>query len=534
MYPKFFTCLKNGDFKKNFFQDLFAGIAIGIISLPMIMAFSMASGLPPERGLFTGIVAGFIISFLGGSRVQIGGPTGAFVIVIYSIVERHGYEGLVIATLLAGVMMIGMAFARAGSLLKYIPYPVVTGFTAGIAINLFTSQIKDFFGFSIHNMPADFLEKIPLYAEHFSNGAWNGWALAIGSLSLISLFGLRKKYPKIPGNILVVGIATVVVYFFNLPVETIESKFGGIPSMLPAAYFPKISLHQIQILLPDAIAIALLSSIESLLSAAVADKITGTRHRSSAELLATGVANILSPIFGGIPATGAIARTAANARMGANTPFAGMMHAVTLFILMVVFSSAAAKIPLVILAAILMFVAWNMSEKEHIAMICKGPKTDVLMLFVTMALTLLMDIIVAVEVGMILAAFFFMKKMAQNTHITSTESSHFPEGVTVYELNGPLFYGISEKLHQKFISTDPKPRAFVFRLNQAPIIDSTAVHTLQEIANHCSKSEISFFLSDVHENNKQLFKKMGLSEAYLCTNLDEALDRIEKQNAPLV
>lgn len=532
LYPKFFTCLKQGYSKETFLKDLFAGITIGIISLPLVMAFSIAAGLPPERGLYTGVVAGFIISFLGGSRVQIGGPTGAFVVVIYSIAERHGYEGLVIATILAGVIMIGMAFANAGALLKYIPYPVITGFTAGLSVSVFSSQIKDLFGLPIAKLPADFLEKWALYIQHFGNGALNFWALGLGIATVVLIVILRNKFPKVPGAALAVGLGTLIAYLFDFPIETIQSKFGGIPSMIPNPSLPSISFHQIQLLLPDAIAIALLSSVESLLSAVVADKATGFRHRSSAELLAHGIANIFSPIFGGIPATGALARTAANARLGATTPLAGITHAATLFILMFFFSVPAAKIPLATLAGVLIYVAWNMSESAHIKMICKGPKSDIIMLFTTLILTVLIDITVAVEVGVVLAAFFFMKKMTLNTKIiqsTFNEEHHhhqIPDGIAVYEINGPLFYGISEKIQHKFESLEPKPKALIFRIHQASLIDTSGINALQELVNTCKKRDIDLLLSGVHDENKKLFKKMGLAETYLCTTLKDALSTL--------
>lgn len=526
LYPKSFTCFKAGFTQESFFKDLFAGITIGIISLPMIMAFSIASGLPPERGLFTGVIAGFIISFLGGSRVQIGGPTGAFVIVIYSIVERHGYEGLVIATIMAGLIMIGMALCRAGALLKYIPYPVVTGFTAGISFSLFFSQMKDLFGLPIAKLPAEFLEKAVLYVEHFGNGAWNLWALSLGAAAIALLVLLRRISPKVPGNVIAVVFGTLIAYLFNFPIETIETKFGGIPSQLPFPSLPSISFHQIQLLLPEAITIALLSSIESLLSAVVADKITGFRHRSSAELFAQGMANIFSPIFGGIPATGAIARTAANARMGATTPLAGMLHAVTLFILMVFFAGVAAKIPLTILAAILVYVAWNMSERKHIAMICKGPKSDIIMLFTTLLLTIFVDITVAVEVGVVLAAFIFMRKMTKTTRITPSKLDTIPEGVAAYEVDGPLFYGVSETLQQKFNALEPDFRAFIVGLHKSPHIDVSGINALQEIAAHCKNRDIPFLLTGVCEENKKTLKKMGLGDSYHCPTLEEALAKI--------
>lgn len=533
IYPQFFSCLKKGYTKEVLFKDLFAGLSIGIISLPLVMAFSIAAGLPPERGLFTGIVAGFLISFLGGSRVQIGGPTGAFAVVIYSVVERHGYEGLILATIMAGILMIGMALTNAGALLKFIPYPVVVGFTAGISLSIFSTQVKDFFGLPIEKTPVEFFEKWALYLEHFP--AWNVWAFSLGLVSLISIVFLRKKYPKIPGAVTVVAIGTFIAYALEFPLETIETKFGGIPSTLPIPSLPHFTLVQLRSLLPDALTIAVLSSIESLLSAVVSDKMIGHRHDSSTELLAHGTANIFSVIFGGIPATGAIARTAANVRLGATTPLAGIVHAITLFILMYFFSTVAAKIPLTILAAVLMFVAWNMSESKHIAMICKSTKSDMLMLFVTLLLTLLFDITIAVEVGIILAALLFMKKMALNTKIAPFAPTHqelilVPDEVVVYEVNGPLFYGIAESLHQQFMTLNPKPRSFIFHLNRAPLIDASGIHALHEVAHSCKQFDIAFSISGVKEENLKLFSATGIEKvASLFPHLHDAIQKIKKK-----
>lgn len=534
IFPQFFSCLKSGYTKDIFLKDLFAGFSIGIISLPLVMAFSIAAGLPPERGLFTGIIAGFLISFLGGSRVQIGGPTGAFAIIIYGIVERHGYEGLVLATIIAGFLMIGMALSNAGALLKFIPYPVVVGFTAGISLTIFSTQIKDFFGLPIEKAPAAFFEKWALYLEHYAG--WNGWAFGLALASLLIIFILRNKYPKIPGAVVVVGLGTLIATIFEFPLETIQTKFGGIPSTLPIPSFPHFTLAQIQSVFPDAITIALLSSIESLFSAVVSDKMTGFRHHSSTELFAHGTANIFSVLFGGIPATGAIARTAANARLGATTPLAGIIHALTLFVLMFFFSTLAAKIPLAILAAVLMFVAWNMSEIKHMKMICKSSKSDIIMLFVTLFLTVLIDITVAVEIGIVLAAFLFMKKMARNTKILPTElfdeeapailKKHIPNDVVIYEVNGPLFFGISDTLHQQFLSLEPKPRSFIFRLNKAPLIDASGIQALQEVANSCKQMDIQFLISETREDNLKLFHATGLSkQALLCPTLQEAIQK---------
>lgn len=460
--PKLFLCLKEGYNRKYFLNDLFAGISVGVIALPLAIAFAIGSGVPPERGLFTAIVAGFLISLLGGSRVQIGGPTGAFVIVVYTIIQKHGYDGLAVATIIAGILMILMGIARFGVYLKFIPFPVTTGFTTGIALVIFTSQIKDFFGLQIDNVPPQFLEKCAMFC--LQAYTWNKWAFFVASSTLILIFILRRYCPKLPGAIIAVVLATVLGYIFDLPIETIQSKFGEIPRALPTPSFPTISYDLIKNVFPDAITIALLGSIESLLSAVVADGMSGHRHRSNCELVAQGLANIGSIIFGGIPATGAIARTSANIRMGAKTPIAGMIHAGTLLLLMVFLAPLAAKIPLCALSAVLIYVAWNMSELEQFIEILRSQKSEALILLITFLLTVLIDLSVAVQVGVILSAVIFVKKMTDNTsvevcRILIDENDHetpelkdseilfrkdIPEDVTVFEINGPFFYSVAD------------------------------------------------------------------------------------------
>lgn len=400
--PKSIICLQEGYSCDCFLSDLFAGVSVGVIALPLALAFAIGSGVTPERGLFTAIIAGFLISLLGGSRVQIGGPTGAFVIIVYTIVQKHGYEGLVIATVMAGFMMILMGLARFGILLKFIPHPVITGFTTGIALTIFVSQIKDFFGLNIDKVPPEFIEKCGLYCQKIHTT--NFWALSVALTILTMIFGLRRLWPKFPGVIFAIILATSAAYFFKFPLESIESKFGEIPRMLPSPTFPSLSYERIQELFPSAITIAMLGAIESLLSAAVADGVTGHRHRSNCELVAQGFANISSIIFGGIPATGAIARTSANIRLGAKTPIAGMIHAVTLLLLMVFFAPYAAKIPLCCLSAVLVYVAWNMSELDHFVHILKGQWSEAFVLVTTFLLTVLIDLTVAVSIGVIVSA----------------------------------------------------------------------------------------------------------------------------------
>ena len=379
--PKSYICLQEGYSKKTLYNDLIAGLSIGIISLPLVMAFAIASGLPPERGLFTGIVGGLLVSLLGGSRFQIGGPTGAFVVVVFGIAERHGYEGLALSTLMAGGMLILFGLLKAGRLLKFIPFPVIIGFTAGIALSLFSSQFKDFLGLPIEQASPEFIEKWTQYIQHLFS--WNPWAFSIGFGCLVLIFIFKAAFPKIPGIAFAITLESAIVYFFDLPVETIQTKFGVIPSMLPTLSLSFFSWDKLLPLLPDALTVALLASVESILSCSVADGMTGSRHHPNTELLAQGIGNIGSAIFGGMPVTGAIARTAANIKIGAKTPLSGMVHALTLFLFMVFLADETAKIPLASLAAALMYIAWNMSEKTHVLAICRGPKSDILLLAVS-------------------------------------------------------------------------------------------------------------------------------------------------------
>lgn len=543
--PKSFICFKEGYSKKYFFNDLFAGISVGVIALPLALAFAIGSGVPPERGLFTAIVAGFLISLLGGSRVQIGGPTGAFVIVVYTIIQKHGYDGLAVATIIAGILMVLMGIARFGVFLKFIPFPVTTGFTTGIALVIFTSQIKDFFGLQIDKVPPQFLEKCTMFC--LQAYTWNKWAFLIASSTLVFIFILRKYYPKIPGAIVAIIFATAVSYFFSLPLETIQSKFGEIPRVLPTPSFPSISYDLIKSVFPDAITITLLGAIESLLSAVVADGMTGNRHRSNCELVAQGLANMGSIIFGGIPATGAIARTSANIRMGAKTPVAGMIHAVTLLLLMLLLAPLAAKIPLCALSAVLMYVAWNMSELGHFIEILKSQKSEALILLITFLLTVLIDLSVAVQVGVLLAAVIFVKKMMDNTsvevcRILIDENNHeapelkdseilfrkdIPEDITVFEINGPFFYSVADLLSETLIRLDKTPSVFILRMRKVPIVDTTGIRALKEFKLKCDQKGIVFLLSGVSEKIREKFKNTSvettIGKDHIFSDIDSAL-----------
>ncbi len=541
--PKSWVCLKEGYSIRTFLNDLLAGITVGIISLPLTMAFAIASGVSPEKGLITGIIAGFLISLLGGSRVQIGGPTGAFAVIIYSVVMRHGVDGLILATLLAGLMMIAFALARAGAMLKFIPYSVTAGFTAGIALIIFSSQIKDFFGLQMESMPIEFLDKWQAYAQNAHS--FNPTALTLGALSLIFLFGMRRYLPKWPAPVFVVFFGTLAAWYFQFPIETVESKFGTIPSDLPPPSFPDFSLNKLQAVFPDAITIALLGAIESLLSAVIADGLTGHRHRSNTELMAQGIANIGSALFGGIPATGAIARTAANIRLGAKTPIAGMIHAVTMAILVFFFAYWAAQIPLTILAAVLIYIAWNMSEIEQIKAIFKTTKSDITILIVSFLLTIFVDLTVAVQAGVLIAAVLFMKKMTDATSVkgcqlTLTEKEDpyaedsllqardkIPENVVLFELDGPLFFGSSQSLSEIFSQIRPLPQTLILRMHKVPLIDASGLHALIEFSKQCEKKRIRLILSEVTGKNAALIARSTLPKTLqphsLCLTLNQAI-----------
>lgn len=468
--PKLLKTIKAYNFSL-FYKDLFAGISIGLISLPLALAFAIASGVKPEQGLYTAIVAGFLISLLGGSRVQIGGPTGAYVVIVYSVVQKYGYEGLALATLISACLLLIMAFAKLGQWLKFIPISVIVGFTAGLALTIFMSQVKDFLGLNVAHLPPAFIERCTVLCSTLHT--WNMAAFLVSITSLILIFFLRERYPKAPAAIIVVFFATVASYFFHLPIETIASKYGELPHSLPMPVFPQFDLEQVKQVFPDAVTIAILGAIESLLSAHVADKKIGARHNSNAELFGQGIANIGSVIFSGIPATGAIARTQANINLGAKTPISGITHALTLLVLLLFFAPWASQIPLAALSAVLIYVAYNMSDIGHFYQILKGDKKEAVLLIVTFLLTVLIDLAVAVEVGVILAALLFLKSMSENTRIEKIEE----DLKVVYQVEGPLFYGAADILDNQEISAD-KP--IVLDLRKATFIDGTGEQAIAD------------------------------------------------------
>ena len=547
--PKSWICLKEKYTFLLFKKDLFAGITVGIVALPLAMAFAIASGVTPESGLYTAIIAGFLISLLGGSRHQIGGPTGAFVVIIYGIVQRQGYDGLVIATLIAAVILIAVGLSRLGKLIKYIPYPLVTGFTTGIAVIIFSSQVKDFLGLKMSHVPADFIPKWQAMLQALPSWDPATFCVAAGTLALIIV--IRRFFPIIPWGIASITLSTAICWGLGLPVETILSRFGEIPRTLPAPGLPEftISLPEWHTIIPDAITIAFLAGIESLLSAVVADGMAGTRHKSNCELVGQGIANIGSVFFGGIPATGAIARTATNIKTGGKTPVAGMIHALTIFFIILAFAPIVSKIPLPALSAVLVMVAWNMSELAHFRHLFKSSSGDVIILLSTFILTVLADLTAAVEVGMILAAFLFVKRMSEISKVTSAKlflldenddspekddpdsiwKKHVPPGVEVYEINGPFFFGVADSLKDVLANMELPPKVFILRMRKVPIIDASGMHALKEFYFKCKKEKTVLLLSGVRGNLLKKLRKFGLEELIgkdnILSHIDPALKR---------
>lgn len=542
--PKLITQLKAGISRKQLTNDILAGIIVGIVALPLAIAFAIASGVSPEKGLITAIVAGLIISAMGGSRTQIGGPTGAFIVIVYAIVQDHGVAGLTIATFMAGFLIIGMGLARLGNYLKFIPYPLIVGFTSGIAIIIFSSQIKDLFGLPIDQLPADLVEKYVSYSQHIGDLNWT--AFIIGLSTIIIALNFHKISRKIPGSIVAIIATTLVVYFLELPVETIESRFGEIPSKLTVPEMPTITFATIQSLIQPAIAIALLGGIESLLSAVVADGMTGSRHRSNMELVAQGTANIFSAFFGGIPATGAIARTATNIKNGGRTPIAGIVHALVLLIIMLILAPIAKLIPMATLAGILIVVAWHMGEWHHFFGMLKSNRMDVIVLLTTFFLTIFFDLIIAIQVGMILASFIFLKRMSEATSIKNAagllspesgssetlfeeELQDLPEGVLLYEINGPLFFGASQKFQEVITDLHQQPKILILRMRHVPFIDATGMNRLREICRVLRTKGTRIIISGANRDVRKALLTEGvyreIGKHNIHDNIRSAIDR---------
>jgi len=542
--PKLVSLIREGISKKQFANDVLAGTIVGIVALPLAIAFAIASGVSPEKGLITAIVAGLLISVLGGSRVQIGGPTGAFIVIVYAIVHEHGVGGLTLATFMAGFLIIGMGLARLGNYLKFIPYPLIVGFTSGIALIIFSSQIKDFFGLPIDDLPADFTEKWKVYGSNFSQINWLAFTIAMGTV-LVS-FNFHRISGKIPGSVVAIVLSTLIVNVFNLPVETIESNFGDIPNHFALPTLPEINLQTIQALIQPAIAIALLGSIESLLSAVVADGMIGGRHRSNLELVAQGTANVFSGLFGGIPATGAIARTATNIKNGGRTPIAGIVHAIVLLLIMLVLAPVAKMIPLSCLAGILVVVAWNMGEWHHFFAMLKSNRMDVIVLLTTFFVTVFFDLILAIQFGMILASFLFMKRMSDATFIkNATDLLHsededketlfeeelvkIPEGVQLYEIYGPLFFGASQKFQEVISDLHQRPEILILRLRHVPFIDATGINRLVEMCQSLQAKGTVVILSGANEEVKKELANAGVGELLGKNNIhDHILKAVQR------
>ena len=540
--PKLITVLQEGYSRRQLLADLGAGVTVGIVALPLAIAFAIASGVKPEQGLYTAIVAGFVIAVLGGSRAQISGPTGAFIVVVYGVVQRYGYEGLAVATLLAGVLLVVMGFAGMGALLKFVPYPVTVGFTGGIALIIFSSQVKDFLGLRLDKVPAGFVEQWRAYLAE--GGRPSLHAAGIGVLVIIVTVLWPRVTSRIPGPLVAILAATALAAFLHWPVETIGSRFGEVPSHLPSPRLPPMSWQLVQLMFPSAVTIALLAALESLLAAVVADGMTGTRHRSNMELVAQGTGNLCSVLFGGIPATGAIARTATNIKSGGRTPVAGMVHAVTLALILLFFGRWAALIPMSALAGTLLVVAYNMSEWRAFLKLFRSPRGDVLVLLATFLLTVLIDLTVAIQVGVMLAAFLFLKRMSEETQISLITDNlgdreedrprdisdlEVPAGVEVFEIYGSLFFGAMDRFRDAIRRIEKRPKALVLRMRHVPTIDATGLQSMEELLADCRKHHVALVLSAVSGKTLEAMRRSGfvdrLGEENLAPDIYKALER---------
>jgi SulP family sulfate permease len=547
--PKLFETLKTYN-RETFYKDLMAGIIVGIVALPLAIAFGIASGVTPEKGLFTAIIAGFFVSFLGGSKVQIGGPTGAFIVIVYGIVQEFGVTGLAIATIIAGFMLVAMGLLKLGSVIKFIPFPVIVGFTSGIALTIFASQVKDLTGMNIDSVPADFIHKWIVYAQNL--GSVNIGSLAVGIITILIIIITPAFSKKIPGSLIAIVLMTVVVYFLReklgiTAIETIGDRFS-INASLPSASRPAIDYEAIRMLLPAAFTIAMLGAIESLLSATVADGVTGDKHHSNTELIAQGVANIITPIFGGIPATGAIARTMTNINNGGKTPVAGIIHAVVLLLILLFLGNLTKHIPMACLAGVLVIVAYNMSEWRTFKSLLKGQKSDAAVLVATFLLTVIFDLTIAIEIGLLLAIVLFLRRISESTQInifkkeidgaeyvegnTDTEKLILPKGVEVYEIEGPFFFGIANKFEETMKQIGDKPLVRIIRMRKVPFIDSTGIHNLENLIKLSKKDKTRILLSGVNDSVHQSLIKAGiekfLDNEFICPNITVALTKAEE------
>ena len=549
--PKLYSSLKNYS-KEQFMTDLMAGIIVGIVALPLAIAFGIASGVSPEKGIITAIIAGFLISLLGGSKVQIGGPTGAFIVIIYGIIQQYGEAGLIVATLLAGVILVLLGVFKLGAVIKFIPYPIIVGFTSGIAVTIFTTQIADVFGlqFGGEKVPGDFVGKWMLYFRHFDTVNWWNTATALVSIAIIALTPRFSK--KIPGSLVAIVLVTVAVYLMKTYggitcIDTIGDRFS-IHAELPDAAIPALDWEAVKNLFPVAITIAVLGAIESLLSATVADGVIGDKHDSNTELIAQGAANIITPLFGGIPATGAIARTMTNINNGGKSPVAGIVHAGVLLLILLFLMPLAQYIPMACLAGVLVIVSYNMSGWRTFKALMKNPKSDVTVLLITFFLTVIFDLTVAIEWGLVIACVLFMRRVMETTEISvikneidpSKESdfdSHeehlvIPKGVEVYEINGPYFFGIATKFEDVMAMLGDRPKVRIVRMRRVPFIDSTGIHNLENLCRMSQKEKITIVLSGVNEKVHKVLERSGfyelLGEENICPNINVALERAKQ------
>jgi SulP family sulfate permease len=544
--PKLLSTLKNYT-KEQFYADLMAGLIVGIVALPLAIAFGIASGVTPEKGIFTAIIAGFIISFFGGSKVQIGGPTGAFIVIVYGVVQEFGITGLIVATLISGIMLIAMGLLKLGSIIKFIPYPVVVGFTSGIALTIFTTQIKDLFGMETGVLPGDFLHKWMVYYNFIDT--INLWSVGVGLVSIFIIFITPTFTRKIPGSLIAIVLTTVVVYILRHKmgingIETIGDRFTIDPS-LPKAVAPEINFAVIQMLLPTAFTIAMLGAIESLLSATVADGVTGDKHDSNTELIAQGIANVVTPLFGGIPATGAIARTMTNINNGGRTPVAGLVHALVLLLILLFLGNLTKHIPMACLAGVLVVVAYNMSEWRTFKNLLRTPKADVAVLLTTFLLTVIFDLTIAIEIGLLLAVVLFIRRISEtstvsvfNDEINSAEFIEqgveaekllIPKDVEIYEIEGPFFFGVASKFEETMKQIGDKPKVRIIRMRKVPFIDSTGCHNLESFIKMSSKDKTQIVLSGVNDQVHRVLSKTGVEKMIgsenICSNINEALLR---------
>lgn len=544
--PKLFDLFRNYT-KTDFTTDLMAGIIVGIVALPLAIAFGIASGVTPEKGIITAIVAGFIISLLGGSKVQIGGPTGAFIVIIYGIIQEYGIEGLTVATLMAGILLVLMGVFKLGAVIKFIPYPIIVGFTSGIAVTIFTTQIADVFGltFDGEKVPGDFIGKWLVYARHFDTVNW--WNALVSFVSIFIIAITPKFSKKIPGSLIAIIVVTLAVYLMKVyggitSIDTIGDRFS-IQAQLPEAVVPALDWEAVKNLFPVAVTIAVLGAIESLLSATVADGVIGDRHHSNTELIAQGIANIVSPIFGGIPATGAIARTMTNINNGGRSPIAGIVHAGVLLLILLFLMPFAQYIPMACLAGVLVIVSYNMSGWRTFVALMKNPKSDVTVLLITFFLTVIFDLTIAIEVGLLIACVLFMKRVMETTEISvirdeidpnkesdlevHEERLTLPKGVEVYEINGPYFFGIATKFEEIMSQLGDRPKIRIIRMRKVPFIDSTGIHNLTNLCVMSQKENIHIILSGVNDKVHKVLERSGfyelLGEDNICGNINEAV-----------